>query len=342
MRLRCKAQMPTLALLIVVAGLLPMPWHAAAQEAQEAQQAAPNPTAQSVTEQRLLVERRRIEGRVTIPDPNAAVLEQPQGRRYQRFHERMLPWIGGIVIIGMLLALAAFYAWRGRITLDRPLTGVKIKRFVTIERFAHWLTATSFILLALTGLNYVFGKRLLMPLMEPHAFSAWSQWAKYIHNAFPWPFMLGVLLMIGLWLKDNLPDRYDLEWLKQFGGFLSHRHPPARRFNAGQKLVFWSIVLGGLTLAASGLLMLFPNAVAGINGIQIAQYIHATVAMMMVAIILAHIYIGTIGMQGAADAMVSGEIDLAWAQEHHGAWLEEEQARATEGPQLGKGAIPAQ
>jgi formate dehydrogenase subunit gamma len=310
--------------------------------AQQDRDAAPNPTAQSVQEQQLLQQLRRIEGRVTIPDSRAGVLEQPQGREYQAFHERLLPWLGAIAIVAMLAALIIFYLVRGPIRLERPPSRIRIKRFSLLERFTHWLTATSFIVLAITGLNYVFGKRLLMPLTGPDAFSTWSLWAKYLHNAFAWPFMLGLLLMAVLWLRDNVPDRYDLEWLKQFGGFLSNRHPPARRFNAGQKLIFWSVVLGGLALTASGIVLLFP-AVADIGGIHIAQYVHAVSGVVMTAIMLAHIYIGTIGMEGALDAMVSGEVDLEWAKEHHRAWVEEEeQARTPEGPQLRKGPVPAE
>src|SRR6185437_567315 len=113
-------------------------------------------------------------------------------------------------------------------------------------------TATSFIVLALTGLNYFFGKRLLMPLLGPEAFAAWSHWAKYAHNFISWPFMLGVLLMIVIWIRDNLPDRYDVAWLKAGGGLFGGAEPPAGRFNAGQKLVFWSVTVFGITLGATG------------------------------------------------------------------------------------------
>src|SRR3546814_873031 len=105
------------------------------------------------------------------------------------------------------------------------------------------MTATSFIVLAITGLNYFFGKRLLMPLLGPDAFATWSQWAKYAHNFLSWPFMLGVLIMLVIWLRDNLPDRYDAAWIRAGGGFVGDRPPPnAGRFNAGQKLIFWSVV----------------------------------------------------------------------------------------------------
>src|SRR3546814_16298766 len=83
----------------------------------------------------------------------------------------------------MLSVLAAFYFYRGRIRTQAEESGVTIQRFNAIERFAHWVTATSFIILAITGLNYVFGKRLLMPLIGPDAFSTWSQWSKYAHRS---------------------------------------------------------------------------------------------------------------------------------------------------------------
>jgi formate dehydrogenase subunit gamma len=304
-----------------------------------------NPTGAAPTEQQLMDKLgAHLRGRVSIPDRRASVLEQPQGREYQSFHEGWLPWIGAIAILGILLILAAFYLWRGRIRLERgPDTGRKILRFSFIERLTHWMTATSFILLGLTGLNYVFGKRLIFPLIGPDAFSVWSQWAKYIHNFVSWPFMVGIVLMILFWIKDNLPDRTDWLWLREFGGFLDRRkHPPARRFNAGQKLMFWSVVIGGGALSVSGLLMLFPFAALDINGMQIAQYVHSLAGVVMIAIILAHIYIGSLGMEGAYDAMGSGEVDLGWAKAHHSLWVEEEKAKTAKGPQTRGRTQPAE
>jgi formate dehydrogenase subunit gamma len=200
----------------------------------------------------------------------------------------------------------------------------------------------SFIVLAISGLNYIFGKRLLMPLIGPDAFAAWSQFAKYAHNFLSWPFMLGLLFMLVVWIRDNFPDRTDVTWLKAGGGFFNNTHPPARRFNAGQKLIFWSVILGGIALSASGLIMLFPFTAADIGGMQLAQYIHATVGLILIAIMIAHIYIGSLGMEGAYDAMGSGEVDLAWARAHHRLWVDEQNAKTASGAQTTARPAPAE
>ncbi len=116
-----------------------------------------NPTAASVREDQLLRELNKLQGRISIPDGKAALLEQPQGREWRQFREGWLPWIAGISVIGMLLALFAFYFTKGQIRLDHSEeSGTKIQRFNAFERFTHWLTATTFIVLAVSGLNYIF------------------------------------------------------------------------------------------------------------------------------------------------------------------------------------------
>ena len=142
--------------------------------------------------------------------------------------------------------------------------------------------------------------------------------------------MFGIALMFAVWIKDNIPGRVDWAWLKEGGGFFNKKHPPAWRFNAGQKLIFWSVVIGGAALSASGLMLLIPFAATNIAGMQIAQIVHGLTGVIMIAIILAHIYIGTLGMEGAFDAMGTGEVDLTWAREHHGLWVEETEAKAGE------------
>ena len=286
-----------------------------------------NPEASVVTEDQLFQELDRISGRCTLPDQKACTIEQPAGRDWRHFHEVTLRWIGAISIVGILAALLFFYLWRGMIRIESGRSGRTLVRFNAVERFVHWLTATCFIILAFSGLNVTFGKPLLLPLIGPEAFTAWSQWAKYAHNYLSFPFTLGVFLIFLMWIAGNIPNRVDLEWLKRGGGFVGHDKPPAYRFNAGQKMIYWIVVLGGSAVAVSGYVLMFPFYGTDIASMQAAQIAHGVVAMLFVAAMIGHIYIGTIGMEGAFEAMGEGTVDVNWAKEHHGLWLKEEMAR---------------
>lgn len=288
---------------------------------------SPNPTASVVDEQTLLRQAPRIEGQIDIPNKSEGVLIQPAGRAWDYFHEVILHWLGTIVILGMIAVLAIAYLIMGPIRISAGRSGIKIPRFNGFERFSHWLTAVSFVVLGLTGLNITFGKIVLLPLIGPDIFSGISQAAKYTHNFVSFSFVVGLFLIIALWIKDNIPRQVDIEWLKEGGGFIKSKHPPAGRFNAGEKIVFWFALVAGAAAIVSGYLLMFPFYVTDIAGMQIAQIVHAVIAVLFVAAILAHIYIGTIGMEGAFEAMGEGTVDLNWAKEHHSLWLEEQMAR---------------
>jgi len=308
-----------LAVALAVAFVVAMPVSSSAQQPNSV-----NPTADSVKEQQLLQELNKIQGRGSIPDVKSYTIEQPAGREWRHFHQVTLHWIAGIAVLGMLVLLVAFYLIRGMVRIESGRSGRKLVRFNAFERGVHWMTATCFIVLAVTGLNITFGKELLLPLIGPEAFSTWSQWAKYTHNYLSFPFTLGVVLIFLMWLAGNIPNRGDVEWLKEGGGIVGHKHPPAYRFNAGQKMVYWIVVLGGGIVAATGYLLMFPFYATDITGMQIVQVIHGVVAVLFVAVMLAHIYIGTIGMEGAIEAMWDGTVDLNWAKEHHSLWVEQE------------------
>lgn len=290
------------------------------------------PTEQAVQEDKLLNALKggdKVTGRITIPDQMASSLIQPGGRDWRDFHRSKLPWIGGIAILGMLVVIALFFMVRGRIRLEKGFSGTTIVRFAGFDRFAHWLTATCFIILGLSGLNISFGRSLLLPLIGPEAFSTLSAFGKLAHNYLAFPFMLGVAIMFAIWIKDNIPARIDWDWIKAGGGlFGTGRHPPSRRFNAGQKGIFWIVVVGGALMSLSGWYMLFPYQAGDVTTLQVWTVIHAVVAMLFVAGIVAHIYIGSLGMEGAFDAMGTGEVDVNWAKEHHSLWAEEVQAKA--------------
>jgi formate dehydrogenase subunit gamma len=216
---------------------------------------------------------------------------------------------------------------RGMVRIKAGRSGRVIVRFNAFERFVHWMTATCFIVLAISGLNITFGKELLLPLMGPNAFTGWSQALKYLHNFTSFPFTIGVVLILLMWIGGNLPNRTDVEWLKRGGGIVGDDDPPAYRFNAGQKMIYWIVVLGGGAAAVTGYLLMFPFYGTGIASMQLAQSVHGIVALLFVAAMLAHIYIGTLGMEGAFEAMGEGTVDVNWARQHHSLWVQDEMAR---------------
>jgi formate dehydrogenase subunit gamma len=294
-----------------------------------------NPTASSVKEDQLLQELRRIQGRGSIPDVKSYTIEQPAGRDWRHFHEVTLRWIGAISIIGMLVLLVAFYLIRGMVRLESGRSGRVLVRFSAFERLLHWMTASCFIILGITGLNLTFGKPLLLPLIGPEAFTVWSQWAKYAHNYLSFPFTLGVVLIFLMWIPWNMPTRVDAQWIKEGGGIVGHKHPPAYRFNAGQKMIYWLQILAGGALAITGYLLMFPFYGTDIANMQLSEIIHGITAVLFIALMLGHIYIGTIGMEGAFEGMWDGTVDVNWAKEHHRLWLEQEEARGQVSPPPG-------
>ena len=299
-------------------------------------QAQVNPTQQSVNEGALLEalgSGGNVAGRITIPDQNAGYLIKPDNKIWAALQGDTLHQISIWAVIGMLVLLTLFYVIRGKIRVDGGLSGRKILRFNTLERFAHWTLASTFIILALSGLNLIIGKTVILPLLGENAFGTLSAWGKIAHNYLAWPFMVALVMVLLLWVVHNIPNRLDVEWLKQGGGLVKKGvHPPAKKFNAGQKIIFWAVIAGGAALSYTGVMLLFP-AVAGTPADwQFFQTTHALTAAVLSAIIIAHIYIGSVGMEGAFDAMGTGEVDENWAKEHHSLWVEEVKgAKASEG-----------
>lgn len=281
------------------------------------------PALNEVHEDALLRQEPRITGRIDIPAKREDVLAQPAGRQWDFFHEVVLHWYGAFVLLGTVALLGLGYLLLGPLRLEAGRSGRRILRFGSFERFAHWLNAISFVALALTGLNITFGKYLLRPVIGPGAFTEVAQWAKYVHNFASTGFVLGMVLICVLWLRDNMPARVDIEWLKRGGGFIKGKPVHAGRFNAGEKVVFWFSLAAGLAVVATGYTLLFPFYFTDIFGMQLVQGLHALVAVLFIAVIAGHVYIGTLGIEGAFEAMGRGSVDLNWAREHHDLWAEE-------------------
>lgn len=268
-----------------------------------------------------------INGRITIPDQAASVLIQPEGREWRAFRNRWLFWIGAAAVVGTVALLALIYLVSGVKRIEAGRSGRSILRFSTLERVNHWMVAVSFVLLGLSGLNLTYGATVLRPAIGPEAFTTVTFLGQAVHQYLSFPFLLGLFVMIAVWLRDNLPAMVDVAWIKA-GGPLAKGHPPAGRFNAAQKALYWFTMGGGLLVAVSGYLLMFPFTLTDIAGQQWAHIVHGLMAMVMIAAILGHAYIGSIGMEGAFEAMSTGRVDYNWAKEHHSLWLEEKAAKA--------------
>ncbi|MEP5762532.1 MAG: formate dehydrogenase subunit gamma [Litoreibacter sp.] len=287
----------------------------------------------------------------SVRSPAGTVLVQDGGMWWLTIRQGPLLTYGMYLLAGTLVALALFLLLRGRIRIAGEKTGRRIERFKAIERFSHWMLAGSFILLGITGLISLTGRKVLIPLLGHENFAWIAIGSKWVHNNISWAFMIALVMIFVLWVKHNLPDRTDLNWLKKAGGLFGGAHPPAKKFNAGQKLIFWAVIILGSSISVSGLALLFPFELqmfaptfAKLNSIgipqalgmgelntllaphqemQYAQLWHAMVSFVLMAIILAHIYLGSVGMEGAFDAMGTGEVEEQWAREHHSLWVEE-------------------
>ena len=280
--------------------------------------------------------------------PAAGTLIQTGGMRWLDFRMGPLQFWGAVFLGVVLAALLLFYLVRGRIRLEHPPTGRTVLRFRWVERFAHWVLAVSFILLSVTGLLVLFGRKAIIPWLGHEAWSPIAIGSKWVHNNVSWAFMVALVAVFVMWVVHNLPSRTDLRWIARGGGMFGGGHPPAKKFNAGQKLVFWSVIVFGASLSVSGLSLLFPfefhlfpETLGFLNNVGLPQAVgigelrtdltpqeemqytsawHAIVAFILIAVALGHIYIGTLGMEGAFDAMGNGEVDEEWAREHHSIW----------------------
>ncbi|HIB56902.1 MAG TPA: formate dehydrogenase subunit gamma [Alphaproteobacteria bacterium] len=269
--------------------------------------------------------RQGIQGKVSIPDKKAGVLVQSEGEEWRSIRNGPVSNYGVWLILGTIAVLALFFTARGRIRIENGRTGRTILRFASFERFIHWTVAVSFILLALTGLNLLYGRYVVKPWMGADTFAMVTLAGKFVHNYIGLLFILGLTIMFLIWIRQNIPTRIDLIWLAKGGGMFKRGvHPPARKFNAGQKIVFAAVIIGGALLSYSGLNLMFPFTLeTTVQDMQQTQLLHAIGALALTAVIIAHIYIGTIGMEGAIDAMWSGRVEENWAREHHNLWFKE-------------------
>jgi formate dehydrogenase subunit gamma len=263
----------------------------------------------------------------SVPGREMNVLVEDEGHWWRSIRNGPITFYGGIALLIVPILLLVFYGVKGSMKLHAKRTGRMIERFNSAERTAHWTMAISFLVLALTGLITLFGKYVLLPVVGPSAFSWVISTGLHVHNFVGPLFMFSIVVAFFIYVKDNFMSGADFVWLSKFGGMLSEKEIPSGRFNGAEKVWFWlGVVFLGVVVSASGVVMLFPNWDTGRELMAQANLLHAAGAIIFACMAVAHIYLGTIGTEGAYQGMREGYVDETWAKEHHELWYEEVKA----------------
>jgi formate dehydrogenase subunit gamma len=258
----------------------------------------------------------------TVRGRETNILIQPEGQTWRAARVPLIA-LGGTLFAMALVGLAAFYFLRGTMTAHGP-HGRLIQRFTPKDRWAHWLLAIVWMTLAITGLILSLGKTVLLPLIGYTLFSWLAILAKNLHNFIGPVLLVAVPWMFVRYLRYNGIGIEDVRWFMNIVGYFTGNEYPSGKFNAGEKLVFWFVlVIFSTILIASGLVLLLPNFDQDRQAMQLANVVHVIAAYLAIALASVHVYLGTIGMTGAFRAMKDGYVDESWARHHHLRWYED-------------------
>ena len=197
-----------------------------------------------------------------------------------------------------------------------------IVRYSANERTNHWITAITFVLLALSGLALFHPSMFWLT-----ALFGGGQWTRILHPFVGLVMFVSFAILVVRFWHHNALDADDRQWLKQIGDVLTNQEdklPPVGRYNAGQKLLFFTLVACLLLLLLSGVVIwrryfsfYFPIGV-----IRAAAVVHAVAAFVLIASIIVHIY-AALWVKGSIGAMVRGTVTLGWGRKHHPKWFRE-------------------
>ncbi len=288
------------------------------QEAQAQEEQTVNPRSEYWREVR-----RGAEGYTSVANPEGGVLINGEGNNWRQLRNGVVatytPWLLAVALGG----IALMWLFKGAHKPEEPDSGRMVQRWSLWSRVLHWVVATLFIVMAFTGTSLLFGRAVLIPWLGHEGFAAYAAYAISMHNYIGPFFSVGILLMILTWIRDNLPRAADLQWLKRGGGLLGGKQPPSGKFNAGEKLWFWFIAIFGTIACVTGLVLDFPNLVQSRETMQMANLVHGITTMLWISFFLGHVYMGTVGTEGALSGMISGNVSENWARHHHALWYEE-------------------
>ncbi|MFG6665777.1 formate dehydrogenase subunit gamma [Halomonas sp. HNIBRBA4712] len=197
-----------------------------------------------------------------------------------------------------------------------------VLRYSPSTRINHWTMALSFILLALSGLAFFHPPFFFLS----HTLGG-PIWARILHPFIGVVFFLLFALMAVSHFRSNLPISNDVRWMKQIKDVLANRDekvPPIGKYNPGQKLVFWLLVLCVPTLLITGVLMWRPwfADYFPVGVVRVASLLHALAAFGAIVTIVIHIY-AAIWVKGSFGAMIRGFVTHAWAKHHHPLWYDD-------------------
>ncbi len=266
--------------------------------------------------------RKGVEGSTVVRGEETNQLIQASGQKWREVRNELISTYGLWWLALIFLALALFYVVSGQVRLEQR-TGIKILRWTLFERIMHWFVGTLFIILALSGISLLWGRTAFIPLLGKENFSAYAEVAKFLHNYLALLFIAGLLVMLVIWLRQSLFVKADLDWFKKFGGYFGGPHVSTGKVNAGEKMWYWSLFVAGIALCISGSYMLFPNFGWERETIQLSNMVHSVSVIYLIGFAFLHIYLGTIGNEGALEGMVSGKVDAGWGQQHHDLWYKE-------------------
>ena len=259
----------------------------------------------------------------TVRGRETNVLIQPEGQTW-RAARVPLATAGGLLFALALAGLGAFYLLRGPMDVPHRPGERVIERFTPADRWTHWLMAIVWVVLAITGLILSFGKAVLLPLIGYTLFSWLATLAKNLHNFIGPILIVAVPLMFVRFVRYNGIGMDDIKWFLNIMNYFKGHEYPSGKFNAGEKLVFWLVlVVFSTILVVTGLILVFPNFDQTRQTMQITNIIHMATAYLAVALACVHIYLGTVGMTGAYRAMRFGYVDASWAEHHHLRWYED-------------------
>ncbi len=244
---------------------------------------------------------------------------QPWAFYVNQFHQTYLTPYVSLILLVLVFGLVLHYTGQGPKGADFTYEPAELVRFNVSERWTHLVRMVTFLFLTLTGYIFFYNNvTLLRVFFDTPASAVIWHWAVGL------VFLAASVVSLALWAKDAKFVDYDKEWLKKQGGYIGGHEVevPAGRLNAGQKIFLWLSATLSFLIGLTGILLIFKNSLP-LTFNCVLSTVHGLLAIIFVAAIIAHAYLGTIANPGTWRAMVDGKVSRKWAKKHHSEWYKE-------------------